>query len=238
MRSIPTSRRRLITIFASLACLLILGVTSNSAQTAAPSPGPGSALSIPQADLIQPEALANILKSGDAPKPVVLQVGSHVLFSEAHIPGSTYAGPGSQPSGLQALHDKTAPLPRKQFIVLYCGCCPWNRCPNVGPAYKRLHQLGFTNVKVLYLANNFGDDWVGKGYPAVSPARQVGRTRQTQMSGFMRHLKNGALGTQGCCSRGCTLRFLRRFRQIPLQTRCFTKPAPVFVRTDLDTLPR
>jgi hypothetical protein len=37
----------------------------------------------------------------------------------------------------------------------------------VGPAYKRLHTLGFTNVSVLYLANNFGDDWVNKGYPAI-----------------------------------------------------------------------
>ncbi len=60
-----------------------------------------------------------------------------------------------------------ASLPKDKQIVLYCGCCPWNRCPNVGPAYKRLHDLGFTNVKVLYIANNFGDDWVNKGYPAV-----------------------------------------------------------------------
>jgi hypothetical protein len=28
-------------------------------------------------------------------------------------------------------------------------------------------DLGFTNVRVLYLANNFGDDWVNKGYPAI-----------------------------------------------------------------------
>jgi hypothetical protein len=48
--------------------------------------------------------------------------------------------------------------------VLYCGCCPWGRCPNVGPAYKYLYDQGFTNVKVLYMANNFGDDWVAKGY--------------------------------------------------------------------------
>jgi len=34
----------------------------------------------------------------------------------------------------------------------------------VGPAYKALYDQGFTNVKVLYLANNFGDDWVAKGY--------------------------------------------------------------------------
>ena len=27
--------------------------------------------------------------------------------------------------------------------------------------------MGFTNVKVLYLANNFGADWVDKGYPVA-----------------------------------------------------------------------
>ena len=58
-----------------------------------------------------------------------------------------------------------APLKKDQLIVIYCGCCPWNRCPNIGPAYKQLRDLGFTNVKALYLANNFGDDWVAKGYP-------------------------------------------------------------------------
>jgi len=25
--------------------------------------------------------------------------------------------------------------------------------------------MGFTNVKVLYIAQNFGADWVSKGYP-------------------------------------------------------------------------
>jgi hypothetical protein len=25
--------------------------------------------------------------------------------------------------------------------------------------------MGFTNVKALYLADNFGADWAGKGYP-------------------------------------------------------------------------
>jgi hypothetical protein len=37
----------------------------------------------------------------------------------------------------------------------------------MGPAYKRLRELGFTNVKALYMVNNFGDDWVGKGFPVA-----------------------------------------------------------------------
>ena len=89
------------------------------------------------------------------------------MFDQAHIPGAVYAGPGSTPAGIQSLESVVASLPKDKSIVLYCGCCPWSRCPNVGPAYSRLHKLGFTRVKVLYMANNFGDDWVTKGYPAV-----------------------------------------------------------------------
>ena len=126
-----------------------------------------SATSIPESRLIQPGALVQLLKAGENEKPLILQVGSRVMFSQAHIPGSDYAGPGSLASGIQSLENTVASLPKDRQIVLYCGCCPWNRCPNVGPAYRRLHDLGFTNVMVLYIANNFGDDWVNKGYPAV-----------------------------------------------------------------------
>jgi hypothetical protein len=126
-----------------------------------------SATSIPASRLIQPAALVQLLKAGEGEKPLILQVGSRVMFAQAHIPGSDYAGPGSQAAGIQSLENTVASLPKDKQIILYCGCCPWNRCPNVGPAYKRLHDLGFTNVNVLYIANNFGEDWVNKGYPAV-----------------------------------------------------------------------
>ena len=136
-------------------------------QFASPSAGaaPGSAFSIPQAQLIQPEALNRLLQAGGTEKPLVLQVGSHVLFAEAHIPGAEYAGPGSQPAGIQMLQNRVNALSRKKLIVLYCGCCPWNRCPHVGTAFAKMLEMGFTNVKVLYLADNFGTNWVEKGFP-------------------------------------------------------------------------
>jgi hypothetical protein len=37
----------------------------------------------------------------------------------------------------------------------------------VNPAYDLLRGIGFTNVKVLYLPNNFGADWAYKGYPVA-----------------------------------------------------------------------
>src|SRR5215468_999577 len=122
------------------------------------------ASSIPTADLIQPADLAATLQSASA-KPLILQVGSHVLFAEAHIPGSEYAGPAGQEAGLQILKARVASLPRDTAIVLYCGCCPWDRCPNIAAAFNLLSTQGFTNVKVLYLADNFGNNWVNKGFP-------------------------------------------------------------------------
>ena len=154
--------KRAVTFVAALGVLCCLQGWAAS-QWAPPSPA--STSSVPQSQLIQPDELNRLLHSRGVERPLILQVGSHVLFAESHIAGSEYAGPGSQDAGLQQLRARVGPLPRKTFIVIYCGCCPWNRCPNVGPAYKALTDMGFTRVKVLYLADNFGADWANKGFP-------------------------------------------------------------------------
>ena len=122
---------------------------------------------IPASRLINPDDLVQILQSAKNEKPVMIQVGSHVLYTQAHIPGSEYIGPASSESGLQSLRKRVESLPRNKFIVLYCGCCPWSHCPNVKPADDALKAMGFTNSKVLYISNNFGADWVEKGYPVA-----------------------------------------------------------------------
>jgi thiosulfate/3-mercaptopyruvate sulfurtransferase len=122
------------------------------------------AASIPAADLIQPADFAATLRS-KARQPLILQVGFRKLYAQAHIPDAEFAGPASDEDGLKVLQERVAKLSRDSAIVIYCGCCPWTRCPNIAAAYDRLHDLGFTNVKVLYLADNFGTDWVDKGYP-------------------------------------------------------------------------
>ena len=122
---------------------------------------------IPVSRLINPDELVKIIQSSTAEKPLMIQVGSHVLYAQAHIPGSEYIGPASSDSGLQQLRKRVDPLPRARFIVLYCGCCPWSHCPNVKPADDALRAMGFSHVKVLYIAGNFGLDWVDKGYPTA-----------------------------------------------------------------------
>jgi hypothetical protein len=126
---------------------------------------PASALTIPAAHLMQPEELNKLLQRPQTLKPLILQVGSHIMFDEAHISGAEYAGPGSHDEGLQTLKNRVSALSRQTSIVIYCGCCPWNRCPNIGPAYKLLSDMGFVHLKVLYLADNFGANWVNMGYP-------------------------------------------------------------------------
>lgn len=126
----------------------------------------GQASSIPTSRLINPEDLVKVLQTGKE-KPLVLEVGPHILFAQAHVVGSEYGGAASTEAGLNQLRKRLESVPRGTFIVLYCGCCPWSHCPNVKPADDRLKAMGFTNVKVLYLSDNFGTNWVDKGYPTA-----------------------------------------------------------------------
>jgi thiosulfate/3-mercaptopyruvate sulfurtransferase len=111
---------------------------------------------------ISPE---DLVKQLSVKAPLILNVGPRSLYDQAHIRGAEYVGAGSSDEGRTALTKRLKTLPKKTSIVLYCGCCPWEHCPNVDPALKTLTKLGFTNVKVLYIAHNIGDDWVSKGYP-------------------------------------------------------------------------
>ena len=129
-----------------------------------------SATALPQSQLIQPEELVKILQSGKA-KPLILNVGPHMIYTQSHIHGAEYIGPASNPDDLGRLRARVEPLPRSTFIVVYCGCCPWTRCPNINPAITELRRMGFKNAKALYIANNFGSDWAGKGYPVDSGDR-------------------------------------------------------------------
>ena len=113
------------------------------------------------------DELLKTLQSSKGDKPLLIHVGSHVLYAQAHIPGSEYMGPGSDPAALQRLRTRVESLPRNKFIVIYCGCCPWTHCPNMKPADDALHAMGFSNVKSLYIPNNFGTDWAAKGYPVA-----------------------------------------------------------------------
>ena len=117
--------------------------------------------------VIEPKELAAELaqlKAKDS-KPVLFFVGFAVMFRR-HIPGSTFIGPTSRAESLTALKAAVARLPRDGELIIYCGCCPWDMCPNVKPAVELLKQMGFQHVKVLMIPTNFARDWIDQGYPA------------------------------------------------------------------------
>lgn len=149
---------RVMAALVAAAMLLFAGQVSAASQSTA---------SIPQARLVQPADFAALLQDPAASKPLMLNVGFKTMFDQAHIPGSEYAGPGNTAAGLQVLRDRVAALPKDAAIMIYCGCCPWTRCPNMAAAYDVLTELGFTSVTAMQINDNFGTDWVDKGFPTA-----------------------------------------------------------------------
>ena len=111
--------------------------------------------------LIEPSELAGaITKHKDV--PVVISVGPGDL-----IPNSFNAGMASSKDGLDKLKAKLNTLSKNQKIVIYCGCCPFEHCPNVRPAIDVLKEMKFTNYYLLDLPNNLRINWIDKGYPTI-----------------------------------------------------------------------
>jgi thiosulfate/3-mercaptopyruvate sulfurtransferase len=116
------------------------------------------------AQTIHPAVLAKELGDGKSTS-TILYVGYQRLYTSGHIKGAQYHGSGGNPEGLAEIKKWAASLPRSTDLVLYCGCCPMEKCPNIRPAFSALYEMGFTNVRVLILPNSFAVDWAEKGLP-------------------------------------------------------------------------
>ncbi|BDC49119.1 hypothetical protein F183_A14350 [Bryobacterales bacterium F-183] len=116
-------------------------------------------------DLMSPADLAALVeKKSGVP---VFYVGFPALYKQAHIPTAKMTGPCRQQSGLDLLKAELASMPKNKEFVLYCGCCPWDHCPNVRPAWKMVKEMGFTKAKLVTIPTNLHTDWSSKGYPTV-----------------------------------------------------------------------
>ncbi len=117
------------------------------------------------ADVLHCATLAQRMAASPAGVPPIVHVGFEVLYRGARVKGAVFAGPGTKPEGLEALKKLAATLPKDKELVIYCGCCPWEMCPNIRPAFRLLLSLGFTHLKVLQIPTNLHSDWVAKGFP-------------------------------------------------------------------------
>lgn len=124
-----------------------------------------------KSELMQPAAFAKELQSGKT--PTIISVAFPVLYRSRHLVHAIDAGPGNKPEGIAALKKAVAPLAKNADIVLYCGCCPMVKCPNLRPSYRTLKEMGYTHVRVLNIPTNMHEDWYTKNYPSEpGPAGQ------------------------------------------------------------------
>ncbi len=110
--------------------------------------------------LMEPSELAKILNDPKAKKPIIYSVGPG-----ATIKGSIEMGPAQEKENLDKLKTALTKLDKNTEIVLLCGCCPFQHCPNIRPSFELLNEMKFTNHKLLNLSHNLKVDWIDKGYP-------------------------------------------------------------------------
>jgi len=115
-------------------------------------------------DIVEAPALAQEIQS--AKPPVIFAVAFQELYRSKHILHAIDGGTASKPEGLAILKTAVANLAKDADIVIYCGCCPMVKCPNIRPAYRTLKELGFTRVRVLNIPQNMSVDWYTKNYPS------------------------------------------------------------------------
>ncbi|MEP6952000.1 MAG: rhodanese-like domain-containing protein [Ginsengibacter sp.] len=112
-------------------------------------------------ELTEPSALAAILQS-NKDVPVIFSVGPGAV-----IPNSIDIGMVKDEKNLAKFKYQISKLSKSANILIYCGCCPYERCPNVRPAIALLQSMQFTNYHLLDLPHNIKTDWIAKGYPTT-----------------------------------------------------------------------
>ena len=110
--------------------------------------------------LMDPAELARIIIDPQAPQPVLLSIGPAAVIKNSIDIGAT-----NDKANLERLRVELDKLSRQSDVVIYCGCCPFNHCPNIRPAFKLMNEMKFEHHKLLNLPKNIKVDWIDKGYP-------------------------------------------------------------------------
>ena len=102
--------------------------------------------------------------------PVTFDIGSAGTIRMARK-----IGPVQDEANLAKFRKALKGIPKDQPVVVYCGCCPFETCPNIRPAFELLKAEGFTRPRLLNLPNNLKVDWIDQGYPIeVTPDQYNG----------------------------------------------------------------
>ena len=107
-----------------------------------------------------PSELAAMLNSGKTADVYIFDIGP-----SGKIKNAIATGPTQEEENLALLKEKLTTIPKGAEVIVYCGCCPFEHCPNIRPAFRLLNDMKFTNARLLNLPKNLKADWIDKGYP-------------------------------------------------------------------------
>ncbi len=113
-----------------------------------------------QKDLIQPSELASMINNPDSKPIPIFNIG---VVDD--IKGAKNLGGATKKENLEKLRTELKGLPKSSMIVIYCGCCPFEKCPNIRPAFNLMKSLGYSKGRLLNIPQNLKQDWISKGYP-------------------------------------------------------------------------
>lgn len=110
--------------------------------------------------LIHPEELAKKINDSNSLEPVVFNVGPVDQIKTAINIGAV-----TSEESFKKFRFEVSRIAKEKEIVVYCGCCTSQNCPNIRPAMKYLSEAGYKKAKVLDIPTGIKEDWVQKGYP-------------------------------------------------------------------------
>lgn len=110
--------------------------------------------------LLSTKTLADRITKNNMKNTVVINIGPDVT-----IKNSYNIGAGNDVKNIEKLQSYLKTVDKNKEIVIYCGCCPMDVCPNIRPAFKTVINAGFKKVKLLNIPKNIKVDWIDKGYP-------------------------------------------------------------------------
>lgn len=110
--------------------------------------------------LMAPKELADRIVNEQIENMLIISVAPDDL-----IEGSINIGPAVDQKNMAKLKTLLEETSKDQEIVIYCGCCPFDKCPNIRPSFQLLMDMGFNKAKLLDLPKNIKVDWLDKDYP-------------------------------------------------------------------------
>lgn len=111
-------------------------------------------------ELLEPSDLVSAIKTGATKTLLILNIGAVDDIKDAQ-----HIGAVNKAENMAKLRNAVAGLPKNIELVIYCGCCPFTKCPNIRPAFNELKKSGFINIKLINLPVNLKTNWIDKGYP-------------------------------------------------------------------------